>query len=159
MRKESQGISWLEVIVLIVVVVLVAGIVVPNLWKSKAEINQASAVRSLRMIYNAEANYAQAYDNGFTPALSTLGPPPDAMPTAALAGYLDSELAGGTKEGYTFSYTAGPADSNGRIQTYTLTANPVSSSTGATHYFLDQTGLIRQNTQQQATDKDKPLGG
>lgn len=159
MRKESQGISWLEVIVLIVVVVLVAGIVVPNLWKSKAEINQASAVRSIRMIINAEANYVQAYDSGFTSALSTLGPPPDAMPTASLAGYIDSELAAGAKEGYTFSYTAGPADSNGRIETYKLTANPISSSTGSTHYFVDQTGLIRQNTQQTATDKDKPLGG
>jgi len=159
MRKESQGISWLEVIVLIVVVVLVAGIVVPNLWKSKAEINEASAVRSLRMIIAAESNYAQAYDAGFTPALSTLGPPPDAMPNVSLAGYIDSELAAGTKEGYTFSYTAGAADSNGRIQTYTLTANPVSSSTGTTHYFVDQTQIIRQNTQQPATDKDKPLGG
>lgn len=159
MRKESQGISWLEVVVLIVVVVLVAGIVVPNLWKSKSQINEASAVRSIRMIINAEANYAQAYDTGYTPALSTLGPPPDAMPTSSLAGYIDSELAGGTKEGYTFSYTAGPADANGRIQTYTLTANPASSSTGSIHYFVDQTGLIRQNSQQPATDKDKPLGG
>lgn len=159
MRKESQGISWLEVIVLIVVVVLVAGIVVPNLWKSKGEINEASAVRSLRMIINAETNYAQAYDTGFTPALSTLGPPPDAMPTSSLAGYIDSELASGTKEGYSFSYAAGPADSNGRIQSYTLTANPASSSTGSIHYFVDQTGLIRQNGQQPATDKDKPLGG
>lgn len=159
MRKESQGISWLEVIVLIVVVVLVAGIVVPNLWKSKAEINEASAVRSLRVIINAEANYAQAYDTGFTPALSTLGPPPDAMPNSSLAGYIDSELAAGTKEGYTFSYAAGPADANGRIPSYTMTANPVNSSAGSTHYFVDQTGLIRQNSQQPATDKDKPLGG
>lgn len=159
MRKESQGISWLEVIVIIVVVVLVAGIVVPNLWKSKSEINEAAAVRSLRMIFAAEANYAQAYDTGFSQTLSTLGPPPDAMPNASLAGYIDSELAAGAKEGYTFSYTAGPADANGRIQTYTLTANPSNASAGTIHYYLDQTGLIRQNNQQPATDKDKPLGG
>lgn len=159
MRKESKGISWLEVIVLIVVVVLVAGIVVPNLWKSKTQINEGSAVRSLRTIMAAESTYAQSYDTGFSSALATIGPPPDAMPNASLAGYIDSELAAGTKEGYTFSYTAGPADANGRIQSYALTADPVNSSTGTVHYFVDQTGTIRQNTQQAATDKDKPLGG
>jgi len=159
MRKESQGISWLEVIVLIVVVVLVAGIVVPNLWKSKSQINEASAVRSLRMIMTAETNYAQAYDTGFSRALATLGPPPDAMANADLAGYIDSELAGGTKEGYTFTYTAGQADANNRIQSYMLTADPASSSAGTKHYYVDQTGIIRQNDQKTATDKDKPLGG
>jgi type II secretory pathway pseudopilin PulG len=159
MRKESQGISWLEVIVLIVVVVLVAGIVVPNLWKSKSEINQGSAVRSLRMVVTAENNYVTSYDTGFSQTLATLGPPADAAPTASLAGFLDSELTSGTKEGYTFTYTAGPADANGRIQTYSLTADPVNSSTGTLHYFVDQTGIVRQNDQQTATGKDKPLGG
>ena len=159
MRKESKGISWLEVIVLIVVVVLVAGIVVPNLWKSKSEINEGSAIRSLRVIMTAEANYSQAYDVGYSQTLATLGPPPDAMPTSTLAGFIDSELAGGSKEGYSFVYSAGPADANGRVQTYTLTADPVNTSTGTLHYFVDQTGIIRQNSQQAATDKDKPLGG
>ncbi|HEV3275973.1 MAG TPA: hypothetical protein VG860_04080 [Terriglobia bacterium] len=159
MRKESQGISWLEVIVLIVVVVLVAGIVVPNLWKSKSEINEGSAMRSMRTIMAAEENYAQSYDTGYSQTLATLGPAPDATPNASLAGFIDSELAGGTKEGYTFTYTAGPAGSDGRIPTYVLTANPVNSSTGAVHYYTDQTGIVRENTQQQATDKDKPLGG
>jgi type II secretory pathway pseudopilin PulG len=159
MRKESQGITWLEIIVLIVVVVLVAGIVVPNLWKSKSDINQASAVRSLRMITNAEANYATSYDTGFSQTLATLGPPPDAAPNASLAGYIDSELSSGNKEGYNFTYAAGPADANGRIQSYTLTADPVNSSTGAVHYYVDQTGVVRENSQQAATDKDKPVGG
>ncbi len=159
MRKESQGISWLEVIVLIVVVVLVAGIVVPNLWKSKSEINEGSAMRSLRMIVTAENNYVTSYDTGFSQTLANLGPPADAQPTASLAGFLDSELVSGTKEGYTFTYTAGPADENGRIQSYAVTADPTNSSTGAVHYFVDQTGIIRQNPQQTATDKDKPLGG
>jgi type II secretory pathway pseudopilin PulG len=159
MRKESQGITWLEIIVLIVVVVLVAGIVVPNLWKSKTDINSGSAVRSLRTITTAEANYATSYDTGFSQTLATLGPPPDAMPNASLAGFIDSELASGTKEGYNFTYVAGPADANGRIQSYTLTADPVNSGTGTLHYYVDQTGIVRENSQQAATEKDKPLGG
>jgi len=159
MRKESQGITWLEVIVLIVVVVLVAGIVVPNLWKSKSQINEGSAVRSLRMIFTAENNYSQSYDTGFSQTLATLGPPADASPTASLAGFLDSELVSGTKEGYTFTYTAGSVDASGRIQNYAVTADPTSSGTGTAHYYMDQTGIIRQNDQQTASQKDKPLGG
>jgi type II secretory pathway pseudopilin PulG len=159
MRKESQGISWLEVIVLIVVVVLVAGIVVPNLWKSKSQINEGSAVRSLRSIYTAENNYSTSYDTGFSQTLANLGPPADASPTPSLAGFLDSELVSGTKEGYTFTYTAGPADANGRIQNYAVTADPVGSGTGTAHYYMDQSGIIRQNDQQTASQKDKPLGG
>jgi type II secretory pathway pseudopilin PulG len=159
MRKESQGITWLEVIVLIVVVVLVAGIVVPNLWKSKSQINEGSAVRSLRMIYTAENNYSTSYDTGFSQTLANLGPPADASPTASLAGFLDSELVSGTKEGYTFAYTAGGADSSGRIPNYSVTADPANSSTGTAHYYMDQTGIIRENDQQTASQKDKPLGG
>ncbi len=159
MGKESKGVSWLEVIVLMVVVVLVAKIVVPSLWDSKSEINEGSAVRSLRMIVTAENNYVTSYDTGFSQTLATLGPPADAAPTASLAGFLDSELVTGTKEGYTFTYTAGPADENGRIPTYKLNADPVSSATGKTHYFVDQTGIVRVNDQQAANDKDKPLGG
>src|SRR5579859_1555622 len=105
MRKDSKGFSWLEIIIVIVIIVLTAGILVPSLWKSKAQIDEVSAVRSLRMIISAETNYAQAYGTGYSSALSTLGPPPDAMPTAAIAGYLDSELAGGEREGYSFVYT------------------------------------------------------
>jgi len=159
MRKESQGITWLEVIVLIVVVVLVAGIVVPNLWKSKSQINEGSAVRSLRMIFTAENNYAQSYDTGFSQTMANLGPPADAAPTASLAGFLDSELVSGTKEGYTFTYTPGAADASGRIENYAVTADPSSSSTGTAHYYMDQSGIIRQNDQQTASQKDKPLGG
>ena len=50
MRKDSHGFSWLELIIVIVIIVLTAGILVPNLWKSKTTINETAAVRSIRMI-------------------------------------------------------------------------------------------------------------
>src|SRR5690242_7082792 len=120
MRKDSKGFSWLEIVIVIVIIVLTAGILVPSLWKSKAQIDETSAVRSLRTIISAENNYAQAYSTGYSQALTTLGPPPDAMPTSSMAGFIDSELAGGLKEGYSFVYTPGPQDENGRIASYTL---------------------------------------
>jgi len=160
MRKDSRGISWIEVIVLLVTVLLIVGIVVPSIWQSKAQINQNSAVRSIRKITAAETIYAQAYDTGFSQSLSILGPPPDAMPSKDLAGYVDSELSAGLKEGYKFVYAAGPRDANGRIMTYTLNANPVDpGQTGGVFYFVDQTGMIHQNKTQPATASDPPIGG
>jgi type IV pilus assembly protein PilA len=160
MRKDSRGFSWLEIIIVIVIIVLTAGILVPSLWKSKTQIDETSAMRSLRMIISAENNYAQAYSSGYTPALTTLGPPPDAMPTSSLAGFIDSELAGGEKEGYSFVYAAGPQDENGRITTYTLQANPVKpGESGKTFYFVDQSGLIHTNAERPAGPNDPPIGG
>lgn len=160
MRKDSNGFSWLEIIIVIVIIVLTAGILVPSLWKSKTQIDETSAVRSLRMIISAENNYATAYGTGYSQALTTLGPPPDAMPTSSLAGYLDSELAGGNKEGYSFIYTPGGQDDSGRIAGYTLQANPVKpGETGKTYYFVDQTGLIHTSTEHQAGPNDPPIGG
>ena len=160
MLKDSKGFSWLEIIIVIVIIVLTAGILVPSLWKSKTQIDETSAVRSLRMIISAETNYAQAYSTGYSSALTTLGPPPDAMPTASMAGYLDSELAGGEKEGYSFTYTPAAADENGRIPSYSLVANPVKpGESGKTYYYVDQTGLIHTSTQHQAGPNDPPIGG
>jgi len=160
MRKDSHGFSWLEIIIIIVIILLTAGILVPNLWKSKTQINETAAVRSIRTIIAAEVNYAQSYGTGYTSSLSNLGPPPDAMPSSSLAGYVDSELAEGLKEGYSFVYTPGPRADNGRIQTYTLKVTPVKpGETGNTFYFVDQTGLIRVNTSHEAGPKDNPIGG
>lgn len=160
MRKDSQGFSWLEIIIVVVVIVLAAGIVVPSLWKSKSDINDVAAVRSIRTVVLAEKNYSQAYDKGFSPTLSALGVPADAMPTAMRAGFVDSELAAGLKEGYTFTYQAGAPDQNGRIETYSLTVTPSKpGDTGSSYYFVDQTGVIHQSTAHPATAADSPFGG
>ena len=160
MRKDSQGFSWLEIIIVVVVIVLSAGIVIPNLWKSKTDIDDASAIRSIRTIMLAEKTYSKSYDKGYSPSLSAMGAPPDAMPSASHAGFIDSELAAGLKEGYAFNYQPGAPDDHGRIQTYTLTVSPTKPGTsGSTYYFVDQTGVIRENSSHPATANDAPFGG
>jgi len=160
MKKDSKGIAWLEVIIVVVIVVLAVKILVPSVFSKPTEINEDSAVRSVRMIIAAETNYAQAYDTGYSSSLKVLGPPPDAMPSASLAGYLDNELSAGAKEGYSFIYRAGPRDANGRIQSYTLNVNPIRPGvTGTKYYFVDQTGVIRENPSHPATVNDTPFGG
>jgi hypothetical protein len=57
-----------------------------------------------------------------------------------------SLLAGGVKSGYSFSWSAGTADSSGNIDSYATAASPVTvGTTGQRYFFTDQSGVIRAN--------------
>ena len=164
MLKDSKGFSWIELIVGLVVVVLIAKILVPSIVSKQSEIDENSAVLSIHAIIAAEDNYAQAYDRGYSQSLATLGPPPEAMPNATVAGYVDDEVAAGVKEGYGFAYKPSPADENGRILSYTLTVSPIKPGQSGTKYYFvaptlgdEKTEIIRVNASHTATADDKPL--
>jgi hypothetical protein len=71
-------------------------------------------------------------------------------------------LASGQKSHYTFSYTPGPEDVNGKIQSYTISARPSPECQGKRmrSYFTDQSGVIRvTNEDRPATVNDPALAG
>ena len=130
---------------------------------SQTAANQASAVGSLRIINVAAKTYAQTYNRGFPPALAALGPPipetSNASPVSSEkgTGLIDDVLAMGTKLNYRFTYVAGPVDSRGKIQTYTVRADPTEpGKTGKRHYFTDQTGVIRFEEKKEADQNSPP---
>ena len=136
----------------IVLVIVILACIQPFVHSSRRLANQASAVGSLRAINAAAITYASTYKHGFPPSLESLGPPKSENsnasiePTDKAAGLIDESLASGTKSNYRFTYVAGPLDSNGKIQTYTVRAEPINPGvTGDNHYFTDQSGVIRQN--------------
>ena len=64
------------------------------------------------------------------------------------------------KSGYEFTYSAGATDTSGRINTYSITATPISvGTTGTNFYYTDQSGVIRQNSTAVAGSTDSPLAG
>src|SRR5579884_1291358 len=67
----------------------------------------------------------------------------DAMPSA--------------KSRYIFTFSLGTVI-NGQIMTYTINADPISrGTTGTNSYYIDQTGVIRQNPTTLASAADSPL--
>ncbi len=141
------------------VVLIIVAIAIPNLLRTTKSASGASAVGSLRTINTAEMTYSSMYNTGYSPSLQELGPPDSGEPSASADGLIDRVLAGGTKAGYAFRYTPGPRGTEGRIDTYSLTAQPIEGcGTGNGHcYFTDNTGVIRLNSTAPATKADRPI--
>jgi len=162
MKKSSKGFSLIELLIVVAIILIIAAIAIPNLLRSRIAANQASAVGSLRTLNTAEITYSSTYNVGFTATMTYLAPPTgttNTNPTSTAAGLIDSVLALGSKSGYSFVYSAGTADSTGRINTYQFTAVPISTSTGTNYYFTDQSGVIRQNSTTTASSTDSPIAG
>lgn len=159
MRKSSKGFSLIELLIVVAIILIIAAIAIPNLLRSRIAANQASAVGSLRTLNTAEITFSSTYNTGFTSTLSYLAPPTTGNPVATAAGLIDSVLAGGSKSGYSFTYSAGASDSTGRVDTYAITAVPISSNTGTNYYYTDNSGVIRQNSTTTASGTDSPISG
>jgi type IV pilus assembly protein PilA len=160
MKKSSKGFSLIELLIVVAIILIIAAIAIPNLLRSRIAANQASAVGSLRTLNTAEITYSSTYNVGFTAQLDYLAPPAAAAnPTSTAAGLIDSVLASGSKSGYNFAYTPGASDATGRINTYEITATPISNSTGTNYYYTDQSGVIRQNSTTTAASTDSPIAG
>lgn len=137
-------------------ILIIAAIAIPNLIKSRMAANEASAVMSLRTLTTAEISYASACPEiGFAYALAELGPNGTACHEGS--NKIDTALAKGFKNGYRFtphisSFTRNPPESG-----FGWNADPFSPSTGVRHYFVDQTGIIRVSSTEQADETSPPL--
>jgi len=160
MNNQPEGYSRKAWLIIVVLLLIIAAIVISNILRTRIA-GDRSAVDDLRTLNNAEITYASTYNAGYSLKLSYLAAPATsgAEPTSTAAGLIDSVLAGGVRSGYTFTYSAGPPDSLGRINSYRITADPLNDSMGTLHYYTDQSGVIRQNDKGTAGSTDSPIGG
>jgi len=153
-KKNQKGFSLIELLIVVAIILIIAAIAIPNLLRSRMAANEASAVGSLRTVNTACVTYSTNYPNvGYPASLVALGPATSA--TSASADLVDSVLAGGTKSGYTFAFTAGTGTpSTG----YSVAADPSSRGTsGQRGFFTDQSGVIRYDPTTTATSASSPL--
>ena len=113
-------------------------------WDSaEADKNEQTAIESLKDI--AEA--VEAYRHKFTrlpESLSSLGPPLHGPANAEAAGLVDSDLAAGMKNGYSFRYVIVGASGLGAPAKFELAATPLNyGRTGHRSFFRDAAGTLR----------------
>jgi prepilin-type N-terminal cleavage/methylation domain-containing protein len=160
MVKSSKGFSLIELLIVVAIILVIAAIAVPNFIRSRVAANQTSAVASLHTLVIAEATYSSTYGAGYSINMLYLEPPATSgvTPTSTAAGLIDSILASGIKSGYSFGYSPGAIDTSGRVNAFNFTALPISSSTGTQYYYVDDSGVIRQNATTPAGATDSPVG-
>jgi prepilin-type N-terminal cleavage/methylation domain-containing protein len=159
MAKGAKGFSLIELLIVVAIILVIAAIAIPNFLRSRVAANQSSAVASLRTLGIAEMTYTSTYGAGYSFDMAYLAPPTgSAGPTSTAAGLIDSVLASGVKSGYNFTYSPGAVDTSGRINTFSFSASPISSSTGTQYYYTDDSGVIRQNSTDAAGTTDSPVG-
>jgi prepilin-type N-terminal cleavage/methylation domain-containing protein len=158
-RRQARGFSLIELLIVIAVILTIAAIAIPRLLRSRMMANETSAVASLRTLCTVQVSYESTYQVGYAPSFAALGPPPVGVaPSAGSAGLIDAVLVGGIKSGYRFTYT--PVDSNGdaKMDTFTITAAPLTpGQTGDRYYFVDQSNVIRFNNGAPATLASSPI--
>ena len=143
-RRNQEGFSLIELLIVVAIILVIAAIAIPNLLRSRMAANEASAVSAIRAITTAEHAYFQAYPHiGFTCTLSNLGPPPAGQPFDTTgAGILDAVVATGTKSGYSFGLSG--CTGTPVIAAYTSTAQPVNvGGTGQRAFCSDASGVMR----------------
>ena len=156
MRKQ-EGFSLIELLIVVAIIMVIAGIAVPNLLRAKMTANESAAAGAERTVSSANVTYASMYNQGFAGSLAQLGPtsPACLVSTSACADLIDSALSGvnpvadpPVRSHYVFTYlasNAAPAP-GAPNNTYSLMATPVSPGpSGKATFCLDQTNVIKKD--------------
>jgi type II secretory pathway pseudopilin PulG len=127
---------------------IIAAIAIPNLLASRRAANEASAMSTLRTLSSAEMTYQATTGEGKYGTLTEL----------AAVNLIDSKLAMGTKNGYSFTVelTTNEMDYPG----FAVVGVPMSyGNTGIRSFYVDETGVIRagNNAGKPSSKLDPPL--
>src|SRR5450631_3632288 len=145
--KKQKGLSLIELLIVVAIILIIAAIAIPNLLRSRMAANEASAVGSVRTLNTAEVTYSTTYGTGFT-TLAQLGGAAPCVAAPATACLIDPVLTVGTKSGYMLNAvaTTGAGTVLSPFVAYEVNATRVSASTGTRAFCSDQSGVIRYNT-------------
>ncbi|MGB1772347.1 MAG: type IV pilin protein [Planctomycetota bacterium] len=141
MKNAENGFTLLELMIVIAVLSLIAAIGIPNLMPSLSGGREAAAIGSMRTLSTAAEQY-RLRQGSYPTTLSDLAAVDPAL--------VDSEIANGERNGYSFVLT-------GQQSTFDCNANPTSDN-GSRYFYVDESGVIRQSVSGTAGPTDNPVG-
>jgi type IV pilus assembly protein PilE len=144
-NSSQGGYSLVELLIALAIIMVLAGVALPNYLAARARANEASAASSVRAIVSAQNLYRNTY--GSFAHLSNLG-----------SEYLtDDRLSTGFKSGYNFVSEPGTSPS----LEFSVEASPALSlgysATGNRTYFGDETAVVRFALMAAADSSSPPI--
>ncbi|MGB9178847.1 MAG: type II secretion system protein [Pyrinomonadaceae bacterium] len=135
-RKKTQGFSLIELLIVVTIIGIIAAIAIPNLLASRRAANEASAISGIRSISTTQFSYQASVGAGFYAAsLSILGN----------NGFIDTQLATGSKSGYSYSTVANSVEPAAFIASCKPTVDSGVTRTGERQFETDQPGVVYAN--------------
>jgi type IV pilus assembly protein PilA len=131
--REQIGFSLIELLIVVAIILTIAAISIPNLLRARIAANDASAVASLRSLNTAQISYNSSYPTiGFATTRIALGGTSCAPPGSIDSCLIDTQLASGSKSGYSFTLLGTSGTPNA---TYPIRADPLSPNQTGVRYF------------------------
>jgi type IV pilus assembly protein PilA len=149
-RSGEAGFTLMELLIVMAVILILMLVAIPSMLNVTIQAHETSALASLRAIQAAEVQYSSNFPaNGFACTLSSLGGTSSSgAPTPQAAQMLQSTLAMGQKDGYTFNITnctkTTGSNNQDMFTSYEVTAVPQTvGRTGHRGFCMDMSGEIK----------------
>ena len=114
---KERGFTLIELMIVVAIIAIIAAIAIPNLMRARLAANESSAISSLRTLSSAQETFrSRVLKDQDADGMGEYGGPgelggmamlPPALSRQADPPFIDNQLAGGQKSGYTFRIAIG----------------------------------------------------